>query len=131
MALAAGVVLAVLPVLALAQTPAAGASTGPRPLHTQQGAEYTLEQWAEGVYLATGGTGSQSCIVVNDRDVLLFDVGTTPGGTRALLEDIKQITDKPVRTVVNSHFHYDHAFGNSALGPEARIISHRYTRTAL
>src|SRR4051812_22204733 len=102
--LAIGLVTALLPVLITAQEP-----TGPQPLSTVKGAEYTIEKWADGVYFATGGTGSQSCVVVNDRDVLLFDVGTTPGGARALMQDVKLITDKPVRTVVNSHFHYDHS----------------------
>lgn len=132
-ALALGLGLAVLPALTLAQArpqeaPVAG---GPQPLSTLKGAEYTLEKWADGVYLATGGTGSQNCIVVNDQDVLLFDVGTTPAGTRALLEDIKLVTDKPVRIAVNSHFHYDHAYGNGAFGPDVQIIAHRFTRTAL
>src|SRR6185436_6395292 len=111
----------VLPVFTIAQTPAA--PTGPRPVSIQKGAEYTLEKWADGVYLATGGTGSQSCVVVNDQDVLLFDVGSTPAGARALVEDVKRITDKPIRTVVNSHFHYDHAFGNAAFGPDVQIIA--------
>jgi glyoxylase-like metal-dependent hydrolase (beta-lactamase superfamily II) len=98
---------------------------------TVKGAEYTLEKWADGVYLATGGTGSQSCVIVNDQDVLLFDVGTTPGGARALMQDVKLVTDKPVRTVVNSHFHYDHAFGNGAFSPDVQIIGSRYTQTAI
>lgn len=104
---------------------------GPSPLSVTKGKEYTLEKWGEGVYFATGGTGSQSCVVVNDNDVLLYDVGTTPAGARALLEDIRLVTDKPVRTVVNSHFHYDHVFGNGAFGPDVQIIAHKYTRTAL
>lgn len=108
-----------------------GEPAPPSPLSTVKGREYTLEKWADGVYLATGGTGSQNCVVVNDQDVLLFDVGTTPAGARALLEDLKLITDRPVRTVVNSHFHYDHVFGNGAFGPDVQIIGHRYTRTAI
>jgi glyoxylase-like metal-dependent hydrolase (beta-lactamase superfamily II) len=105
--------------------------SGPKPLEIIKGREYTFEKWADGVYQATGGAGSQDCIIVNERDVLLFDAGSTPGGARALMEDLKLLTDKPIRTVVNSHFHYDHAFGNSAFGPDVQIIAHRYTRTAL
>ncbi len=130
-ALAIGLGIAVLPVLALAQPRQQEMPSGPQPVSALKGAEYTLEKWADGVYLATGGTGSQSCVVVNEQDVLLFDVGTTPAGARALMEDVKRITDKPVRTVVNSHFHYDHAFGNGAFGPDVQIIGHRYTQTAI
>jgi cyclase len=130
-ALAVALVLAACPKLFHAQQAGTPGITSPSPISTIKGKEYTLEKWADGVYLATGGTGSQNCIVVNDQDVLLFDVGTTPAGARALVEDLKLITDKPVRTVVNSHFHYDHSFGNGAFGPDVQTIGHRFTRTAI
>lgn len=106
-------------------------ASGATPLSTIKGKEFTVEKWADGVYQATGGAGSQECIVVGARDVLLFDSGTTPAGAKALLEDIKLITDKPVKTVVNSHFHYDHVGGNSVFGPDVQLIGHTYTRTAI
>jgi len=134
LSLAIGLVLAgalVVPLPSSAQPAGQEGLTGPSPISIVEGAEYTLEKWADGVYLATGGTGSQNCVIVGDRDVLLYDVGSTPAGARALLEDIKLVTDKPVRTVVNSHFHYDHINGNGAFGPDVQIIGHNYTRTAL
>lgn len=123
--------LLVLPVQTYAQAVAEEQGTTPLPISVIKGKEFNLEKWADGVYLATGGAGSQDCIVVNDRDVLLFDTGTTPGGARALLEDLKLITDKPVRTVVNSHWHYDHVGGNAAFGPDVQIIGHENTRKAI
>jgi cyclase len=70
-------------------------------------------------------------VVVNDRDVLVVDDGTTPAAARAFLADIKMLTDKPVRYVVNTHFHYDHTDGNSVFPPEVDIIGHEYVRTAI
>lgn len=128
---AAGLMVVALSALVLAQAPSPGSAAAPRPLAVEKGSEYTLEKWADGVYLATGGTGSQSCVIVGDQDVLLYDVGTTPAGARALMADVKRITDKPIRTVVNSHFHYDHSFGNGAFAPDVQIIGHRFTRTAI
>jgi cyclase len=96
-----------------------------------QGKTYKFEKVAEGVYYATGGAGSNNVVIVNDQDVLLVDDGTTPGAARALLADIKLITDKPVRTVINTHFHYDHTDGNSVFGPEVEIIGHEYVRNAI
>ena len=76
-------------------------------------------------------TGGNHPIIVNDRDVFLVDDGTTPAAARALLEDMKLITNKPVRWVVNTHFHYDHTDGNSVFGPEVQIIGHEYVRRAI
>jgi len=96
-----------------------------------QGKTYKFEKVADGVYYATGGFGSNNVAIVNDRDVLVVDDGTTPAAARAFLDDIKKITNKPVRTVVNTHFHYDHTDGNSVFGPEVQIIAHEYVRTAI
>ena len=96
-----------------------------------QGKVYKFEKVAEGVYYATGGTGSNNVVIVNDQDVFLVDDGTTPATARALLQDIRLITNKPVRTVVNTHFHYDHTDGNSVFGPEVQIIGHEYLRNAM
>ena len=96
-----------------------------------QGKTYKFEKIADGVYYATGGFGSNNVVIVNDQDVLVVDDGTTPAAARAFLEDIKKITNKPVRYVVNTHFHYDHTDGNSVFGPEVQIIAHDYVRTAI
>jgi cyclase len=96
-----------------------------------QGKTYKFEKVADGVYYATGGFGSNNVVIVNDQDVLVVDDGATPAAARAFLEDIKKITNKPVRYVVNTHFHYDHTDGNSVFGPEVQIIAHEYVRTAI
>jgi glyoxylase-like metal-dependent hydrolase (beta-lactamase superfamily II) len=96
-----------------------------------QGKTYKFEKIADGVYYATGGFGSNNVVIVNDQDVLVVDDGTTPAAARAFVDDIKVITNKPVRYVVNTHFHYDHTDGNSVFGPEVQIIAHDYVRTAI
>jgi hypothetical protein len=56
------------------------------------------------MYYATSSgpmaTGGNHPIIVNERDVMVVDAGTTPAAARALLEDLKKITNKPVRWVV-------------------------------
>jgi cyclase len=83
------------------------------------------------VYYATGGMGANIPVIVNEDDVMLVDDGTTPASARALLEDLKLITDKPVRYVVNTHFHYDHTGGNSVFPPGVQIMAQEYVRTAI
>jgi glyoxylase-like metal-dependent hydrolase (beta-lactamase superfamily II) len=47
------------------------------------------------------------------------------------LKELKRITDKPVRYVVNTHFHFDHAHGNQVFPPDVEIIGHEFTRAKL
>lgn len=96
-----------------------------------QGQTYKFEKIADGAYYATGGNGSNNTVIVNDTDVLLVDDGTTPAAARAFLDDVKLLTNKPVRYVVNTHFHYDHTDGNSVFPPEVDIIGHEYVRDAI
>jgi glyoxylase-like metal-dependent hydrolase (beta-lactamase superfamily II) len=86
-----------------------------------------FEKIADGVYYATStgsmSVGANSCIVVNDKDVFVLDPGESPATARALVEDIRTITDKPIRFVANSHFHFDHSHGNQIFGPDVMIIA--------
>src|SRR5207302_3245487 len=86
----------------------AQSSAGARPAaSTISGKVYQFEKIADGVYYATSNgpmaAGGNHPIIINDRDVVLVDDGTTPAAARALLQDMKLITDKPVRWVVNTH----------------------------
>src|SRR5579872_6292409 len=114
---------------------AQGGSSASPAASTISGKIYQFEKIADGVYYATSSspmaTGGNHPIIINDRDVVLVDDGTTPAAARALLQDMKLITDKPVRWVVNTHFHYDHTDGNSIFGPEVEIIGHEYVRHAI
>ena len=93
---------------------------------------HRFEKVAEGIYYATAsGTmtvGANSPVIVNDDEVLIVDSSITPAAARALVQDIKAITPKPIRYVVDSHYHYDHAFGNQIFGAEVQVIGHDQTR---
>jgi glyoxylase-like metal-dependent hydrolase (beta-lactamase superfamily II) len=106
-------------------------SAKPMSFSVVQGKTYKFEKIADGVYYATGGLGSNNVVIVNDQDVLIVDTGTTPATARAFVADIKMLTDKPVRYVVNTHWHYDHTDGNSIFGPEVQIIATDFLRTAM
>jgi cyclase len=111
-----------------AQDKRTGRSSGP----VVTGKVYAFEKIADGVYYTTSdspmATGGNHTIIVGDQNVFLVDAGTTPAAARALLADMKLITDKPVRWVVNTHFHFDHTDGNSIFGPEVEIIGTEYVR---
>jgi cyclase len=72
-----------------------------------------------------------SIVVVNEHDVLVFDTNVLPSSARAVLAEIRKITDKPVRYVVNSHWHPDHWDGNEVYSkefPNVEIIASAETR---
>ena len=91
---------------------------------------HRLQEVADGVYFAQYTLprfNSNSLVVVNEEDVLVVDSHITPATGRALIASIRQITDKPITTLVNTHFHYDHAHGNQAFGA-VTIVGHEFTR---
>jgi len=92
---------------------------------------HRFEKVAEGVYYATSaGTmnvGANSPIFVNDDEVLMVESSITPAAARAMVNDIKAITIKPIRYVVDSHYHYDHAHGNQVFISSATVIGHENT----
>jgi len=72
-----------------------------------------------------------SVVIVNDIDVLVFDTNTRPSSARIILAEIRKITDKPVRYVVNSHWHPDHWSGNDVYAiafPGVEFIATEETR---
>ena len=99
------------------------------------GKAYKFEKIADGVYYATATgsmvTGSNNVLIVGDRDVMVVDTGTSPAAARAFVEDIRMITNKSVRYVVNTHFHYDHTDGNQVYAGKADIVAHDYVKDAL
>jgi len=96
---------------------------------------FKFEKIAEGVYFGTPNMpGTMNCnvmVVIGDKDVLLMDGGTERETAKKLVADVKTLTDKPVRYVVNSHFHFDHAGANEGFGPDVQIIGSEYTHRRL
>jgi glyoxylase-like metal-dependent hydrolase (beta-lactamase superfamily II) len=97
-----------------------------------EGRAFTFNKIADGVHLAIG-TGalivmSNAAIVEGDRDVLVVDSHVSPGGAWALRKELAEITSKPIRYVVNSHYHFDHSHGNQIYGPGVEIIGHQFAR---
>ena len=90
---------------------------------------------AEGVWHVAGTgtvyTMSNAMVLVGERDVLVVDSHVTPAAAEALLASLPVITDKPVRYLVHSHYHFDHAHGNQAFPESVEIIGHRFTRAKL
>jgi len=99
------------------------------------GKAFRFNKVKDGIYHAVG-TGSlavvgNSSFIVNDNDVIVVDDHVSPAAAWVLLEEIKEVTNKPVTTVINTHFHFDHAHGNQVFEPNVHIIGHEFTRRML
>src|SRR5438046_4934456 len=97
---------------------------------------FDIKPVADGVYAAIAKpaftvNGNAAVILFGDA-VRVVDTHSKPSAARALIEQIKKLTDKPVRYVVNTHFHWDHYQGNQAYPSSwpagVEIISSEATR---
>lgn len=95
---------------------------------------FDIEQVAAGAYLARARAqaeiNSNAAIFVNARDVLVVDAHSKPSAAASLIAQIgREVTAKPVRYVVNTHFHWDHVQGNHAYRAAAGQLDFIASRT--
>jgi cyclase len=97
---------------------------------------FDIKPIADGVYAAIAKpaykVNCNAAIIVLGDSVLVVDTHSKPSAARALIEQIKKLTPKPVKYVVNTHFHWDHYQGNEAYPSSwpagVEIISSEATR---
>lgn len=94
---------------------------------------FELKEIGPGVYAAIDGpghkAGSNAGFVIGDDGVLVIDAFFTTDAAKALVGEIRRITPKPIRYVVNTHYHADHTGGDQVLRDAgAIIIAHKNVR---
>jgi cyclase len=79
--------------------------------HAQQG---TIKEIAAGVWFREGemGTGHCNNVIIEMNDYLIVVDANYPSGARALLADVPKVSAKPIKYVIDTHHHADHAYGN-------------------
>jgi glyoxylase-like metal-dependent hydrolase (beta-lactamase superfamily II) len=105
-----------------------GAQNRPGPTKTELSPGVVLFQTAS--YGDVGLDGNSIAVLSRDG-VLVFDTNGTPAASAAVLADIRTLTDRPVRWIVNSHWHWDHWYGTETYQhafPDVRIVAHEKTR---
>jgi cyclase len=93
-----------------------------------------VHEVSDGVYAYVQDDGSwwinNTGFMVGSRGVVSVDACSTEARTRAYLMAIAKFSKQPVRTLINTHHHGDHTFGNY-LFPTATIVGHERSRAAL
>ena len=84
--------------------------------------EPAIVEVAENVYTAIGYQVSANTMIVGDDGVIIIDPGQQVAGAAQVRAEFEKITDKPVRAIVYTHSHPDHANGSPAFyDPDAGI----------
>jgi glyoxylase-like metal-dependent hydrolase (beta-lactamase superfamily II) len=98
---------------------------------------FQIEKVADGVFFAQARPQAvincNAAIFVNSADVLVVDAHSKPSAAAGLIAQIKQqVTTKPVRYLVDTHFHWDHSQGNAgyreAFGKDLKIVASEATK---
>ena len=101
-------------------------------------ARFDIKKVADGVHAAVAApaykVNCNTAIIENDDGVMVVDTHSKPSAARVIVERLREMTKKPVRYVVNTHFHWDHWHGNEvypAAYPNAEIVTNQITREAM
>ncbi|MEO5576881.1 MAG: MBL fold metallo-hydrolase [Gaiellaceae bacterium] len=87
----------------------------------------TLEELADGVYAYTAEGDPNVGAIVGPEFVVAVDARSTPAHARVWLEELRRITDLPVRYLVLTHYHAVRALGAAAFQAEV-VVAHEHTR---
>ena len=104
--------------------------------------DFALQQIAPGVYAHQGAVAQADAInqgdianlgfVIGARGVAVIDAGGSVAVGRRFLAAIRNVTDKPILYLINTHEHPDHVFGDAAfLGIGAVFVGHKNLPRAL
>lgn len=97
---------------------------------------FAVEKVADGVYAlirrepASFWFNANNVFIIGKNDVIVVDSNLTVGYTKEVIAALREITDKPVKYVINTHWHEDHIIGNRAYReafPNVKFVGHRST----
>jgi cyclase len=81
-----------------------------------------VEKVRDNLYVLSGGGGNTAAFVTANG-VVLVDT-KLPGWGKPILQKLKEITDKPVTTIINTHTHFDHVSGNVEFPATVEVVAH-------
>ena len=102
-----------------AQQPAAGAAAQTAPKVVE------VEKLRDNLFMLKGG-GGNTAVFVGAAGVVVVDT-KNPGWGQPILDRIKELTPKPITTIINTHTHGDHVSGNVEFPATVEVIVHENT----
>ncbi len=83
----------------------------------------TFEQLSEHAWAYTAEGDPNTGIIIGDDAVLVADTQATPAMAADVIRRIREVTDKPIRYVVLTHYHAVRVLGASAYAPQQILAS--------
>src|SRR5579871_5326725 len=74
------------------------------------------------------GDGGNVAVYITDEGVILID-DKFDRDHQSIVDQVKSVTNQPIKYVINTHYHQDHSGGNGKFLPTAEIISTAMART--
>jgi cyclase len=107
---------------AFQQPPAAGAPQAAAPKVVE------VQKLRDNLFMLTGmGGGGNTAVFVASNGVVVVDT-KNPGWGQPILAKIKELTDKPVTTIINTHTHGDHVSGNVEFPANVEVVVQENTK---
>jgi glyoxylase-like metal-dependent hydrolase (beta-lactamase superfamily II) len=103
--------------MALAAYGQGGGQQGPRTVE--------VEKVRDNLFVLRGG-GGNTAVFVQANGVTVVD-SKNPGWGQPILDKIKELTPKPVTTLINTHTHFDHVSGNVEFPATVDVVTHENT----
>jgi glyoxylase-like metal-dependent hydrolase (beta-lactamase superfamily II) len=94
----------------------------------RQATPLTFRKISDSLYEILGGRGANGGAYIGGNGVLLIDSKMDEANVNQVLAEIKKLTDKPVKYVVNTHADGDHVNGNRYLPAGTMFVAHENCR---
>src|SRR5688572_1901433 len=85
-----------------------------------------VEKLKDNLFVLKGG-GGNTAVFVGANGVVVVDT-KNPGWSQPILDKIKELTPKPVTTIINTHTHGDHVSGNVEFPATVDVVTHANTK---
>src|SRR5262245_14907266 len=90
-----------------------------------------VEKLADNLFVLTPGggvnSGGNTAVFVTASGVVVIDT-KIPGWGQPIIDKVKELTPKPVTTIINTHTHYDHVSGNVEFPATVDVVVQEKTK---
>lgn len=95
--------------------------------------EPALIRITDGVHVAVGDGLANAILIEGEDGAIVVDTMESAEAAEAVLRRFRQVTDKPIRALVYTHYHPDHTFGGAvfAEGRPVEVYAHERTNALL